>query len=126
MAKSQGLVFAPRLRLKPSAILRSRAAIKSSPAPAALRAAPSPIERRLRGLTLNAVLGSAHTEMLRVAVRRSRTAMLCPCGGQALKVRTTPAERARFGGDSFARAFVCTSCRTRYVGRAKAQNVWPL
>ena len=126
MAKSQGMVFAPQLRLKPSAALRSRAAVKSSPAPAALRAAPTPIERRLRGLTLTAVLGEPHTEMLRVAVRRSRTAMLCPCGGQAQNVRTTSAERARFGGDSFARAFVCSSCRTRYVGRAKAQSVWPL
>lgn len=128
MAKSQGLVFTPRLRLKPSAILRGRVALKAPPerAAAATRPAPALLDRRLRSLTVAGALGGSHTELLRLAVRRSRQAILCPCGGQALRVRSTPAERARFGGESFARAFVCSACHTRYVGRAKAHAAWPL
>ncbi len=130
MAKSQGMTFTPRLRLRPGVTTRrSDAAEPASAAvspPTKSRAAPQPFDRRLRGLTLSPVLNGAHTELLRLAVRRSRAALLCPCGGQALKVRTTPAERARFGGEGFARAFVCTDCRTRYIGRARAQSLWPL
>jgi len=124
MAKSQGLVFAPRLRLKPAPAPRTQPELKSEPP---LQTGLARTGRRVRSLTMAGALApSSHTELLRLAVRRSRSALLCPCGGQAHKVRCTPGERARFGGENFARAFVCAACDTRYVGRARPLAAWSL
>jgi hypothetical protein len=119
MAKSHGLVITQRHSLRPAAALRARSA-------ASLTAfsAPAPANRRLARLTMPAALSAEHAALLRPAVRRTRVAMACACGGKAQRVRSTPEERARFGGDAFARAFICTDCGTRYVGRAKPFANW--
>jgi hypothetical protein len=118
MARSPSLVLSPRSRprttpFRPSPLSRARE-IKSAD-PVQARA-----EQRLRSFSLHEVLGRDQTELLRLAVRRSRLALACPCGGLARKVKCTHGELARFGGERFARAFVCSACRTRYVGRARA------
>jgi hypothetical protein len=71
------------------------------------------------GLSFHGAFASPRTELLRIAVRRSRSTLACPCGGQAVLTGCSGNERARFGGEGFARAFVCSSCHTRYVGRAR-------
>ncbi len=126
MARSPSLVLAPRRRLKAAPV--RHLALEPSPAPAIKIRTPAKerLERRLQRLSVHGALSADHVELLRPAVRRSRTILACPCGGSAPQVKCTRAELARFGGESFARAFVCADCRTRYVGRARPAQAWPL
>ena len=121
MARSHAFVVPSRSRAK-GLILERPAFAKSSPS----AAAPSirPIEKAVRPLTLAGAISAPRTELLRMAVRRSRLALACPCGGRAVRTKCTIAERARFGGESFARAFVCGACHVRYVGRARPLPHW--
>jgi hypothetical protein len=116
MARTPSVVFSDGGKLKSQRaggfVLQSRPQIPPR------RAGLEPLDRRLRKLSLHELPG-AGVELLRVAVRRSRAALACPCGGQAERSRCTHAEIARFGGEGFARAFVCGACHTRFVGRAK-------
>jgi hypothetical protein len=120
MARSHAYVIHSRSRTKAPVVERRAAPAK----PAGPVPAPRPSDRRVQPLTYAGALSGSKTELLRLAVRRSRLALACPCGGRALRVKCTTAERSRFGGESFARAFVCAACRTRYVGRAKPLHDW--
>jgi hypothetical protein len=72
-----------------------------------------------RPLSFPDALGPHKPNLLRLAVRPTRESILCLCGGRAARTVCTGSERARFGGERFARAFVCTACDARYVGRAR-------
>jgi hypothetical protein len=123
MARLQALVASSRRRMKAVPILRPT--LRTEPTAPGRLFAPAPHAHRALRLSWHGALSQAQTELLRVAVRRSRTALACPCGGHAVRVRCTGSERARFGGESFARAFVCIACHTRFVGRALAPHPAP-
>lgn len=124
MARMQTIAIPSRSKTRALAVAR-RAAAKLIPPATVPGLEPHP-SHRSRPLSFTGALASPNTELLRVAMRRSRLSLACACGGQALRVKCTGAERARFGGETFARAFVCAACHTRYVGRAKAALAWPL
>jgi hypothetical protein len=67
---------------------------------------------------------SAHADLLRPALRGSRTSLTCRCGEPAVRVECTRGEMARFGGERFARAFLCHACGQRYVGRTRPGISW--
>ena len=121
MARSHAFVVPSRSRAK-GLVLERPAFAKPAPSVAATPIRPS--EKGLRSLTLAGAMSAPRTELLRMAVRRSRLALACPCGGRAVRTKCTIAERARFGGESFARAFVCGACHVRYVGRARPLPHW--
>lgn len=97
---------------------RSASAVRAAPAPR-LPAKHSPVPAVLSG-----ALGAPHTDLLRPALRGSRTSLTCRCGEQAPRVGCTHAEKARFGGERFARAFLCPACGQRYVGRTRPGIDW--
>jgi len=118
MARPPSTVFAPGGEPKSAPAPRSKApqtAVKPAPRDGVLQR----LKRRLQSLLLHGALGDSGAELLRIAVRRSRTSLTCTCGGRAERVRSRRAELRRFGGEGFARAFVCAACHTRYVARAK-------
>jgi hypothetical protein len=102
------------VRAKPRVAITVRTAV-IAPAPV-LKRAPARIPRPS---IFAGVFGSPDIELLRTAVRGSRTALACPCGAEALRIECTRKESARFGGERFARAFACSGCGKRYVGRAR-------
>lgn len=115
MPRAQSFVLPAGRRLRPATVARRA---ESAPTPAPSRE-PAKHGRIPSPSVFVGVFGSPNIELLRVAVRGSRTALACPCGAQARRVDCTHAETARFGGERFARAFVCTACGIRYVGRAR-------